>query len=615
DSEAFRTLLREIQRYANRETAGRSFLIAGHRGSGKTTAVRFAVQAAQHEAREGRLKLWPMLIALHGPDILDAENADRPRPVSKPKLQAPSTDPKKDGEAADAKADPKAKEQGDKPEPGKPTDAQKPPDATKPPDPSPAGSGNSAAAALRILAKCLHRALADELAGGFRRHIQSIATDAPAARDLLELAAHVEQELDHAVSVAALRDCWRRASALETGVLAAGRGEWGRSLRSGQGTRELVALATAAEAFKIVAGNLSLSDSLNTEGSRENSTQFGSKLVGSDLFNPLVGAVTGGALGATALATNPQSPWIAALLGVGSAVAANLTLNYTSNRTQKTDSKSQRQIVWDTSIASLDRMLPVLIDRMLSAGLAPIFAIDELDKVKDLDPVMEDLITHLKHFVTEKAFFCFICDRAYFERITASGRSGSYSREYTFFSDRLFVQYTPADLKLYLKQILIADPPASTDTEKSDLEFLPNLLLQSARLSPIGLHRELRRFTETDGHFRLEPGDVRIQQGFQMRAFMQLAIEFMFGERRDKTIEPPVRKRMKQDYLFARLAGDALYYPAVEWAKGEPTLDVSKRTFERYLKNRLAGDPNDSPPASAAAGSNPRHKARPLEIP
>src|SRR4051812_47965491 len=81
ESDAFRTLLREIKRYANRETAGRSFLIAGHRGSGKTTAVRMAVQRAQEEARKGGLKLWPMLISLHGPDILDAENADRPRPT------------------------------------------------------------------------------------------------------------------------------------------------------------------------------------------------------------------------------------------------------------------------------------------------------------------------------------------------------------------------------------------------------------------------------------------------------------------------------------------------------------------------------------------------------
>src|SRR5262245_37662103 len=81
ESETFRTLLREILRYADRKTAGRSFLIAGHRGSGKTTSVRLAVQTAQREATNPTLpplKLWPVLVSLHGPDVLDAQNADRP---------------------------------------------------------------------------------------------------------------------------------------------------------------------------------------------------------------------------------------------------------------------------------------------------------------------------------------------------------------------------------------------------------------------------------------------------------------------------------------------------------------------------------------------------------
>ena len=71
---------------------------------------------------------------------------------------------------------------------------------------------------------------------------------------------------------------------------------------------------------------------------------------------------------------------------------------------------------------------------------------------------------------------------------------------------------------------------------------------------------------------------------------MQLAIEVVFGERSMPSVENPTSKRMRQDRLFARLATDALYYPAVEWGKGQAKLDISRQAFRDYLEARLNGD-------------------------
>jgi Flp pilus assembly CpaF family ATPase len=45
ESDAYRHLVHELRRYCSREIAGRSFLIAGHRGAGKTTLVSSALEA------------------------------------------------------------------------------------------------------------------------------------------------------------------------------------------------------------------------------------------------------------------------------------------------------------------------------------------------------------------------------------------------------------------------------------------------------------------------------------------------------------------------------------------------------------------------------------------
>lgn len=72
DSEASSTLSSELQRYCNGDSSGRSFLIAGHRGSGKTTLVHKAVQEAIKSYENQALQRRPFLVNLHGPDLLNS---------------------------------------------------------------------------------------------------------------------------------------------------------------------------------------------------------------------------------------------------------------------------------------------------------------------------------------------------------------------------------------------------------------------------------------------------------------------------------------------------------------------------------------------------------------
>src|ERR1041385_8409227 len=86
ECEAYRSLLGSILRYGRREIMGRSVLISGHRGSGKTTMVRWAVQQAQ-KALDNTEHARPLLVPLHGPDLLGGASvlATDQKPAAAPK--------------------------------------------------------------------------------------------------------------------------------------------------------------------------------------------------------------------------------------------------------------------------------------------------------------------------------------------------------------------------------------------------------------------------------------------------------------------------------------------------------------------------------------------------
>src|ERR1051326_7055975 len=67
-------LTEQMVRYLNGSVKGRSCLIAGPRGSGKTTLI----DTAHHAAGKRVKKVIPVIVRLHGPSLLLAPEQDKP---------------------------------------------------------------------------------------------------------------------------------------------------------------------------------------------------------------------------------------------------------------------------------------------------------------------------------------------------------------------------------------------------------------------------------------------------------------------------------------------------------------------------------------------------------
>src|SRR6185437_14231885 len=70
ESAAYRHLVEDLRRYCNREVNGRSFLIAGHRGAGKTTLVASAFAKLLADFDRRPLRARPVFVPVLGPSLL-----------------------------------------------------------------------------------------------------------------------------------------------------------------------------------------------------------------------------------------------------------------------------------------------------------------------------------------------------------------------------------------------------------------------------------------------------------------------------------------------------------------------------------------------------------------
>ena len=215
-----------------------------------------------------------------------------------------------------------------------------------------------------------------------------------------------------------------------------------------------------------------------------------------ETLTPFLTFLTGGlaGVGVYAVSQNLAGATIGSLLA---AIASAVSLRMEATRTQQRTSTEDRTFVFDTSVATLDRMLPVIIDRVMAAGLVPIFVADELDKVDDPKTRILGLVHHLKKLVAERAFFCFLTDRDYFDYVSGGGDSG-YSREHTYFTHQLFVVFTPDALRHFLLEAVLVHPLAESPgmgdfhhDDPADYQVLPWVLLHRARMHPIDLRREV----------------------------------------------------------------------------------------------------------------------------
>jgi hypothetical protein len=562
ESAAYGRICSELSRYAAGEISGRSFLISGHRGAGKTTLVLKAIEdtTALALSTTGRRLL---LIPLHGPDLLKPP----PDSVTKTTETVAGT--------------------GTKPVPA--SDAAAPPSDTQ--------------EFLRQVTIGIYRALAELFHQSYRNVAQwKAATGLPRYRDLPEMAAQLRVELDGAPDLGVLREYWKRADALAEGLLPQSRltptgspqlplPEPGPLLQD-RGMVELVALSSAAQAYKVTRGTLTAKEGTKKDSTNKQSIAFQTVSEVKNLLNPLLGALAGGAVGLGLKGT--ASGFVAALAGTATGLGTALTLNYSSSRSRESSRSTEVTFLPDMTIASLDRMLPLLVDRCRQAGVAPVFVLDELDKVSQLAERMGPLVRHLKSLVTEKTFFCFLADRSYLEGLRRSLVETPYRTEYTYFSDRLFVLYRPGDLHQYLGKLLQARGTATSD-DTIDLEVLPYVFLHRSRLHAFDLRRQLVRMRNSDSAISLPPGVVRTELAYRFDVLIQVAVEWLLDQ-------PALRERLSQDEDFTQLVYDTLYYPSRMWEQGLADLDVSRPTFFKYLAQRM------SPSLGAESGNQPQRK-------
>jgi hypothetical protein len=590
-SDAYRRLHSALRRYVRREIAGRSFLISGHRGSGKTTLVLQAIWDIVQKPQPAELA--PLLVRLQGPDLLPDPESLRP---AKPPKPAEENGSERAGDTAGAATEPK------------------PPTTEK----AAGASGDRALPqslterALRQITIAIYRAASQAFADGFERRMAAgdAAVDGLPVAERTELAARFRLALDEAPSPEVLRELYRLGGVLERGVLPAA----SSVDRTGRGMRELAALASAAAAFRVVSGEIVSSRKESRSAEEERSRSFSLDPATKDLVEKALALLLGGGVGTATLAAG--DPAMAALAGVGTALAAAGVLKLSGSRTRKRSASEEYTFLADHDASTLERELPVLIGRLAEAGLAPVFVVDELDKVGGLQERMRTVVSQLKQFVSERAFFCFLTDRDYFEHLRDRALREPYPHEHTYFTDHLFVLFRPADLHEHLHQLL--DIEGTEPRSEIDKELLRFLLLHRSKMHAVDLRRELHRMSDADGYIALETLSAEDggSTGASARALahvfavtIQLAIEWLLA--RD-----PLRTRLEEDPHFAQPVYDALYYPSRTWEQGKARstesgggslLELSMEAFEAYLAARM--NPNRPPPSSEVPETSPSAEA------
>jgi Cdc6-like AAA superfamily ATPase len=608
ESAASRYLLNELLRYCDGEISGRSFLIAGHRGAGKTTLVNSCVEKVVKAKQSSPRR--PLVIRLYGPSLVTGSpntaavvSPEDPVPDSRQDEAARNKQDTKDGKAAKAadlaKVLERAKTLGAedaillRAALHAPEQAIQEMKASREKKADQADPGlQPLQSALKQITLALHRALSDEIIESYRQRTDSPTKSPSQQNDLFEHAAQLQLELDKYATPDVLRRHWEAGGFLQSGVLFTG------NRPPDQGFRELVALASSCEAFSRVSGNFSKADITQSVGGKQ-STEVGTGKDGVDFITPIVSLLAGGVTGTAAFAGTDKAI-TATVAGFIAALGAATVFKYSSSRSQTRDYSANLTFVPDLSVATLNRVVPTLIQRVHDAGLAPVIIIDELDKIPTLYDELDSIIRHVKNLITENAFFCFLTDRNYYERITQQSLEDPYPRHSTYFTDRIFVSFQTDDLQQYLTKAFETDPVVLADAEDVlDLEVLPYVAMRRAEMHAIELRRQLGAWRDGGDRLKLKKTDLRFLSHYLFDLYVQVAIQQVLAD-------PITFDRMSDDPAFSRLAHDALYYPLRKLRQnGSHVLDLSDSeigTFRDYLIERMSSEHEDDEKEIVADG-------------
>jgi len=580
-SDASRLLVQELKRYRNRQVTGRSFLIAGHRGSGKTTLVLDAYLRVLKESQRFALPRRLLLVPLHGPNLLP-DTREAPANAGADEAERPSRE---------------------------------------------ADFDTGTQHVLKQITLSLYRALAGEISSSYRQRVLELGAASTLhtvqMRERLEIAAQLELELYDCPDAARLREIWDRGGFLGTGVLSPVRtpppGMKADTTPADSGLLEIVALASACEAYKRVAGTYTTKDEQIDEAKHTQQRSTEVDATKKELLSALIAIGTGGLAGAALF--NGDNGLMAALSGLIAALGSAVVIKVSSTKSRDRTRKREQSFVFDLTTPTLDRILPMICERVARAGLMPVFMVDELDKVKDLQQRMGGMVRHLKKFVAESAFFCFLTDRSYFEQLRHLMSTAAHPPEETYFKHPLVVVFTARDLHAYLDRMIerpnpqvaanaeqenLGEPAAETQAAQearaaqvvahdkqqqavsidlADYPLISYVLLHRARLHAGGLQRELAAITNQNSELALPPGRIRSMLACRFDLLLQLAIEYVLDQ-------PDLREAMEREPERRMLVHDAMYYASRQWANGSTTLDLSEAgrpPFRKYLLGRIAG--------------------------
>ncbi|MEM9458632.1 MAG: hypothetical protein AAGF11_30935 [Myxococcota bacterium] len=577
DSLATRRLVAKIKRYIAGDFCGHAVLVAGHRGAGKTTAMLAAMQQVYNEQREADRACRPLLVRLHGPSLLV------PGPANGP-ANGPTSAP------------------------------------TSPPAVTPSSAQYYSLRLLQEMAAGIFPAIAQEL----RWLLEGTIANENKRDDLNQVHAqetitHLIDELSRGLSLAELRELFRRLKLLPGGLL------------RNNGFAELTAINAACEAYLVVTGTLDTSNEVERQDHSKNTRTV--KLTMDSTLGKALSPVAAALTATVGLASDHP---IAALLSAAIILVGGSTLSNDSTRTRSIDATRKRTFTRDNSLESLVRRVPLLVDQLRSVGFPPVFMVDELDKIYDppVHELIDGLMRNIKSYVTERSLICFLVDHQYYQRImqapvTAHGRNAAgaadtaeeqnqdeheqiehhrqperYSVEHTFFGDWIYVVSTPADLHQYARRILNEDDdtdeqdlPAHRRTlQRRSLAFFRHWLIHRGQLHPYDVRRELERAHDTRELDRAKdsPSQVMRTPSMRIEVFLQLCIEWVL-------CESSQQREVELDPYYMQIVYDALYDVTDRWRAGQRlrrerdteywiadrTKKASQRTLAKHALNAM----------------------------
>jgi hypothetical protein len=572
ESEAYKQVVSDLEMYVNGAILGRSFLIAGHRGAGKTTMLRQAVQEVESRVRSRGMQSGqtarPLYIPLHGPDLL--------KPPEKAVKKKSGAEEEENGESESDTAE-DDEEEGvatahDSPGAGTPNGGEKKPGngaAPAPGAPLPPPPDIELAHFLDRITSGLYFAAAQEFSRCFRDHAYRVATSDAELADFLELAADLQVQLDRQPDLDRLRDYWARLDALDHGVL------FDANREQGRGVAEVTALFSIGRAMRTFTGKSTGSQQTDSTGKRSASLSLVT-LEGQSVFTPLMGLATGALIWNATPSDDPLLKAFTALLtGFGTVLALKVAATRSRSTTQTWKERFTRK---DDDPGSLYRVLPALIERFQLVGLYPVFVVDELDKVPGLGEKINALLGYMKQFVTERAFFCFVTDRGFYQHANAQAMASAYSPLHTRFGDSIFVRYSPRDFHKYLEDLISVDErdlkPEEAALEREASVIMRYVLLSRSYRHPYDLRREIAK----TNLLNRTADDLVNSLTLQREVALQIAVEVVF---RGEALREYVR-----DAVYAQTALDALYYPARKWREGVGELNLNQHGLTTYLVER-----------------------------